>query len=113
MASGQSNWPVASPNWLLVSSNWVANSRIIAYLCSLLMEFIETFYACLGKHFMVMIIIVKVRLIWLGTFVTWLSCRPLVLFLNKIPMEGGCHFVYMRDILLMLPRSRDHKLPLT
>ena len=53
MASGQSNWPLASPNWLLVSSNWVANPRIIAYLCSLLMEFIETFYACLGKHFMV------------------------------------------------------------
>ena len=61
------------------------------------MEFIETFNACLGhyfgadKHFMVMMMIVTVRLIWLGTIVTWRSCRPLVLILNKITM--GMMFV--------------------
>ena len=33
-----------------------------------------------------MMMIVIVRLIWLGTIVTWLSCRPLVLFSNKITM---------------------------
>ena len=57
------------------------------------MEFIETFNACVGhyfgadKHFMVMMMIVTERLIWLGTIVTWRSCRPLVLFFNKITMD--------------------------
>ena len=66
---------------------------IILYLSSLLMKFIEIFNACLGhyfdadKHFMVMMMIVTVRLILLGTIVTWQSCRPLVLFLNKITMD--------------------------
>ena len=56
------------------------------------MEFIETFNALLGhyfgadKHFMVMMMIVTVRLIWLGTIVAWPSCGPLVLFFNKITM---------------------------
>ena len=51
------------------------------------MEFIESFNACLGKYFMVMIMIVTVRLNWLGTIVTWSSCRALVLFLSKITMR--------------------------
>ena len=57
------------------------------------MEFIEAFNACLGhyfgadKHFMVMMMIVTVRLILLGGIVTWQSCRPLVLFLDKITMD--------------------------
>ena len=57
------------------------------------MQFIESFNTCLGryfgadKHYMVMMMIVTVRLIWLGTNVTWPSCRPLALFLNKIAMD--------------------------
>ena len=58
----------------------------IRYLSSLLMEFIETFNACVGhyfgadKQFMVMMMKVTEILIWLCTIVTWQSCRPLVLF---------------------------------
>ena len=84
------------------------------------MEFIEASNACLGhyfgadKHFMVMMMIVTVRLIWLGTIVTWPSCRPFVLFLNKITMgilagHGNSHG-HIKSLSSVF--TRRHKLQL-
>ena len=55
------------------------------YLSSLLIEFIKTFYICPSHSFSAdggwwMMMKVTVRVIGLGTIVTWPSCRPLVLF---------------------------------
>ena len=89
------NWPEQNFKSLSVSLSVGSFVNIVnnfKYICSLLREVIETFNTCLShyfgadEHFMVMMMIVTVILIWLGTIVTWLSCSPLVLFLNKITM---------------------------
>ena len=60
------------PSIILYLSSTHTNPSIILYLSFLLMKFIETFNACVGhyfsadKNFMVMMMIVTERLIWLG-----------------------------------------------
>ena len=58
------------------------------YLSSLLIEFYKTFNICPKHYFCAdcdcwMMLKVTVRVIGLGTIVTWPSCRPLVLFWKK------------------------------